>query len=241
MPAKRLVSFGCSYTYGEGLEDCISDVPGERPKFPSKYAWPNIVANNKKLNCCNLSSPGHSNKFIAEKIRRTNLSRNDVVVVLWTHFTRSCVFDIAPRPERGFPAGQGMSEEQMGDLYYRRLISSNISYVTNKDEKRWSEKFYRYFYFSYDTFLEDLESINHVYLYLKRLGIPSYHLLTDSVPFKLIEDDDKFVNLPNWNVVNFKSINWNKVYAHGRALDGDHPSALGQKELARQILRHIKY
>ena len=42
----RLVAFGCSYTYGHGLPDCIM-AKGRAGKRPSKFAWPYLLA--KKL------------------------------------------------------------------------------------------------------------------------------------------------------------------------------------------------
>ena len=42
----KLVTFGCSYTYGHGLPDCIM-AKGRAGKRPSKFAWPYLLA--KKL------------------------------------------------------------------------------------------------------------------------------------------------------------------------------------------------
>ena len=44
----RLIAFGCSNTYGQGLEDChiLPNFPGPSP---SKTAWPNTLGN--LLNC----------------------------------------------------------------------------------------------------------------------------------------------------------------------------------------------
>ena len=50
----RLVAFGCSNTYGEGLPDCWVDKNGDPSRTkagfhgpkPSKLAWPRLMANN---------------------------------------------------------------------------------------------------------------------------------------------------------------------------------------------------
>jgi len=59
----RLIAFGCSYTYGAGLEDCFTPPIGHGP-IPSKFAWPQLVANELNMECINMSSSGASNKEI---------------------------------------------------------------------------------------------------------------------------------------------------------------------------------
>jgi len=240
---KRLTTFGCSYTYGEGLSDCVNNGKKRNP-LPSEYSWPNLLSKKRNITVRNLSVPGHSNKFIAENIRRTNFRRGDVVIILWTHFTRSCIIDISPRDDLGWEAYKFVSEFDE-DMYIRRLISSNAENPlynnANKHEHRWTKEFYKQFYFSYDIFLQDLESINHIYLYLKRLGVVSYHVLCDTVPFEIPEVKGKYINFPSWNVVPLSSIDWDKVYSTGVALDGHHPNSRGQKEILRQILDASKF
>jgi hypothetical protein len=49
----RLIAFGCSNTYGEGLEDCwIPEFRKHGPK-PSKVAWPQILADKMGRECVN--------------------------------------------------------------------------------------------------------------------------------------------------------------------------------------------
>ena len=59
---KRLITFGCSNTYGHGLPDCHVP-PNEAGPNPSKVAWPQLLADRRGLECVNLGQPGGSNKL----------------------------------------------------------------------------------------------------------------------------------------------------------------------------------
>ena len=87
----RLVAFGCSHTYGEGLKDCW--VNGKAGKLPSKYAWPQLLADRLKRRCFNKSMEGASNKFIWHKILNTEFTDKDIVVILWTYYNRTCILE----------------------------------------------------------------------------------------------------------------------------------------------------
>ena len=87
----RLIAFGCSNTYGQGLEDCYVP-PGPGPR-PSKTAWPNTLGN--LLNCSeviNQSAPGASNKLIWKTIVDFNFKQDDLVFIMWSHLERHCFF-----------------------------------------------------------------------------------------------------------------------------------------------------
>lgn len=85
----RLVAFGCSYTYGSGLEDCFTPPIGHGP-IPSKFAWPQLVANELNMECINMSSPGASNKEILNTLLNFNFDSSDVVIAMWTFVERWC-------------------------------------------------------------------------------------------------------------------------------------------------------
>lgn len=85
----RLVAFGCSFTYGQGLEDCF--VPPLWPgPIPSKFAWPQLVANEMNMDCINMSRPGSSNKEILNTLLNFKFNSTDVVVIMWSFLERWC-------------------------------------------------------------------------------------------------------------------------------------------------------
>lgn len=86
----RVVAFGCSYTYGHGLKDCL-DVNGFPGPTPSKLAFSTQLA--KKLDCdyVNLGKSGNSNKEIWNDIVNFEFQKNDVAVITWTYYNRFCI------------------------------------------------------------------------------------------------------------------------------------------------------
>lgn len=88
----KLVAFGCSYTYGHGLVDCL-DPPYNPGPNPSKFAWPTLVAEKRGQECVNKSRPGASNYEILDTILHYPFTENDTVVVMWTFFSRDMLID----------------------------------------------------------------------------------------------------------------------------------------------------
>ena len=92
MTQKTLVAFGDSCTYGHGLKDCIASDGINPGKWPSKFAWPTHLAGEWiDMQVGNLGIPGASNKEIWNKIMNTKLDSNNLVVIGWSLYNRSCV------------------------------------------------------------------------------------------------------------------------------------------------------
>lgn len=87
----RLVTFGCSHTYGHALPDCIIEygLPGF---YPSKFSWPFVLAQKANLDLVNLGMAGCSNFAILDKIINFKLDKTDRVIVLWSYFERDMLF-----------------------------------------------------------------------------------------------------------------------------------------------------
>lgn len=83
----RLIAFGCSYTYGHGLEDCHVP-PNSAGREPSKYAWPSLLGKMMDLDVVNCSNPGASNAHILWKLLNFDFTEQDICVVMWSHFGR---------------------------------------------------------------------------------------------------------------------------------------------------------
>lgn len=78
----RLVTFGCSNTYGSGFDKVDNG--------PSNLAWPNVLATHIEKECLNLSKPGASFKEIWHRISTTEFKKDDTVIIMWSYFFRSC-------------------------------------------------------------------------------------------------------------------------------------------------------
>jgi hypothetical protein len=89
---KRLITFGDSFTYGHGLEDCwIADKEYPGPT-PSKFAWPQHLGDMLELEVVNKSKCGWSNIQILKDIINFNLEPTDMIIVGWTYSLRDCIF-----------------------------------------------------------------------------------------------------------------------------------------------------
>ena len=75
----RLVVFGCSNTYGQGLLD------------PKKQVWGALLANLLKREFVNNGKPGASNKYIAHAINEFVFEPDDLVIIAWSYLNRSCL------------------------------------------------------------------------------------------------------------------------------------------------------
>jgi len=87
---KRLVTFGCSLTYGQGLTDCWNPETKREGPHPSTQAWPFLVARQLRVGIQNESIPGASNKQIYNAILNYNWHKGDACIVLWSYLNRNC-------------------------------------------------------------------------------------------------------------------------------------------------------
>jgi len=81
----RIITFGCSNTFGQGLSDCLHAKPGDKA---SKLAWPSVLGRLYNRPVVNCAIPGASNLEILYTIANTKITATDLVIVLWTHLER---------------------------------------------------------------------------------------------------------------------------------------------------------
>lgn len=92
----RLITFGCSHTYGVGLEDCQDTVIGGikiPASKPSNKGWPRMVADALGLELVNMAWPAASNIEILYNILTFDFCESDTIVIMWSHYARDMVFD----------------------------------------------------------------------------------------------------------------------------------------------------
>lgn len=86
----RIIAFGCSYTYGHGLPDCLDDKITQGPTH-SNLAYPSILAEKLNCECINLGKSGNSNKEIWHDVINFDFQKDDITVIAWTYFSRFCI------------------------------------------------------------------------------------------------------------------------------------------------------
>jgi hypothetical protein len=84
---RRLVTFGCSFTYGQGLPDCPTGV-----EAPSQYSWPCLLSTQLDRQLVNRGIPGASNLQILNEILNFEFEETDLVIVMWSLIDRDTIF-----------------------------------------------------------------------------------------------------------------------------------------------------
>lgn len=150
----RLVAFGCSYTRGTALDD-IWDFKNNCSIFPqpSKYAWPQVIADELGIECVNLGKGGYSNKAIWHTIVNFDFEPNDIVFIHWSYLDRY--------------------------HYYETNNSGTI--VDHRGTTLRDRAFFKYLHSDYDMKNDLFMRINHIdsLLYEKK----RYHLLIEPADF----------------------------------------------------------
>jgi hypothetical protein len=154
----RLVVFGCSHTYGMGLSDCFNRFTKFAGDKPSRLAWPQLLANKLNLECVNLSRPGNSCKRIWNDILSAELVESDLVIVLWTHASRWCIFK---------------NEDTEDIAYYYETPTTNT--------------YYRLFYNQHDSNVDMNLRISHASYHLTSKRIKNYHLVYKPSEYKKLD------------------------------------------------------
>jgi len=145
----RLVTFGCSLTYGSALENSID-------------SWPSQLASKWNLGLVNKGVAGSSTKRIWWDILNFKFEKTDTVVILWTHMDRWCVLkDDDNHIEWDIPGKI--------HFYKDRKPKSVLSTKT-------AEAYYKYLHDDFDMLTQYLCYINHAYTYLQDKVGSQYHV-----------------------------------------------------------------
>lgn len=78
---KRLVTFGCSLTYGQHLDN------------REEQCWPAQLSKMLNIEMLNVSKPGASNKEIMYNILNFDFQEDDICIILWTNPHRWIIFN----------------------------------------------------------------------------------------------------------------------------------------------------
>ena len=208
----RLVAFGCSLTYGHGLDDCY--IPSKDPSLygpglePSKTAWPSTLG--KLLNIktvINKGHPGASNKYIWKTALDFDFQQDDIVFINWSYFDRYCIFNNST--DEHFQIGPWFRDKQ-NKVYYKHL------------------------YTDIDHTIDFFNRSDHVKRYLDNLNIKNFHAITlfNKEPINLT---------PKWyNVDILKSCFLTISQNYPLGLDNAHPNQAAHDHYANDLFLEIK-
>lgn len=149
----RLITFGCSFTYGEGLPNCrIGNNYDEYSNAPSDLAWPNKLGQLMNIDVINNGKPGASNLEILYHILNFKFHQNDLAVIMWTFPNRDVYFVSTSKKIKPF--------RQLG-LWLKPKSKYIAEWLCNFQPVDQSVKSWIY--------------IHHATLYLKSIGIDYLH------------------------------------------------------------------
>lgn len=214
----KLITFGCSNTYGQGLPDCYDpEIPWRQGPNPSKYAWPQLLADSLDWQLVNLGMPGVSNKYIERVVLNQEYKENDVVVILWTYSARSHLYFDDGTSLRLLPS----------DLEYSPYTKNYSCYFDQKITKF----YYKRMHSDFDSWLDFFTRLNNVRDYLDWKGVKNYH-------FSCEDHRESYFN---------KSPDWNRTKLHWTpfdlslqpALDKIHPGEQSHINLANTMFNII--
>lgn len=143
----RLIAFGCSFTRGTALDD-VWDFKNNCSIYPqpSKYAWPQLIADKLGLECVNLGKGGYSNKAIWHTIVNFEFRWDDLIFIHWSFLDRY-------------------------HYYESRNVEHTIDHRSNSPRDK---SFFKYLYSEYEMLNDMYMRINHIDSVL--YGKTRYHL-----------------------------------------------------------------
>jgi hypothetical protein len=206
----RLIAFGCSNTYGQGLPDCHIYDKKKRSfveaSNPSEYAWPRKLGNLLKRDVVNRSVCGASNRRIWHEIINFDYQPNDLVICHWSLINRYAVIYKDKEPVN-LGVWKGLHPE----------LIPYVNFVTAVND-------------DYDRMLESTTFIDHANLFLKQRVSSIYNIV-----FSPSEFDD----LPEWVSFKFdiEAAYYNEMFP--KALDNSHTGLEGHKMLAKDLYKII--
>lgn len=203
MEFKRLHTYGCSMVAGFGVAD-------------KKRIWPQLVADDLRLDLVNHGIPGGSNKAIWKSVLETEFADSDLVVIQWTYTTRHCFY---PDKNTRIDLRGGMLEQKFPPVDHTFL-----------------ETFYGDMFTFYDAALDLLGRANHLHYHFKSLNIP--YIMNQVWP----SDDFHKLSQESWNMVRVKKLFdvFELKQKYPLAEDGEHPGYQANKIMSEHYLHEIQ-
>lgn len=235
----RLVTFGCSFTYGAELPDCQN--PESLKNTPSEYAWPQLAAQQLNLECVNTAEPGFGNKHILHEIINFDFLPSDIVIVLWSFFNRHCVIT------------ENHTVVDLGPWH----ICSDSSYASNASAAYYKDPG---LHSTLDDIFTNVLYIQHAHNFLKNRGVTAIHASIPG-PVKSLNTLYRVTNPRSWGALmnnkdgldlikNHVSMckKWNDIRPEivfndavrfGK-MPGGHPGLKAHQSFAGRLVKHIE-
>ena len=210
----RIITFGCSFTYGHGLRDCINENLGPG-KYPSMFSWPNLIAKKLNKEIVNMAHCGASNKQIAHLVDNFQFHETDICLIQWTLINRYTIFFQDNTIQQITPN----SKTQKAKNYYKMMMN---------------------LYNVYDKSIDIRLLLNGINYKLKNKNIKTINFSPITVRDKFDNDQKLFENLVKFDFsVDKNNIGFLPYIDVG--LDNWHPGPKAHKQFAEYILEEYPW
>ena len=219
----KLVTFGCSHTYGHGLSDCIAE-DGSNGPTASQQAWPIILGGLTDMKVDNASRPGAGNLMITKAIvDYSKYDKNTVVVIMWSHNNRETIYKDGG--EEKLPMLPGFLNAGMPKDFWWDKEDTFKKDVTT---------YYETFHEDWNATLNQMIRMNFVHAFLKSKGIQSFHVYCEHY-----HEDFNYFKKFNVRDLNLKRFNWSDHFHIDDALDvpNPHPGPKSHALIATNLRR----
>lgn len=219
----KLVTFGCSHTYGHGLSDCIAE-DGSNGPTASQQAWPIILGGLTDMKVDNASRPGAGNLMITKAIvDYSKYDKNTVVVIMWSHNNRETIYKDGGEEKLHMLPGF-LSAGMPKDFWWDKEDTFKKDVTT----------YYETFHEDWNATLNQMIRMNFVHAFLKSKGIQSFHVYCEHY-----HEDFNYFKKFNVRDLNLKYFNWGNDFCIDDALDvpNPHPGPNSHALLATNIRR----
>jgi len=214
---RRIITFGCSFTYGSELPDCLG-----KPKLnslgqiwetnPSKYAWPAVLGKLMDMEVCNKSTPAASNLEILCEILDFKFRPSDIVIVMWSMPFRELVFeDVESKDSKRKFGEKGLRPWRQLTVWSKGVLAEDFQKAKEIDyiKRTWIY-------------------IHHANLYLKSKKLTFIHY--PAAPWEIEQLRPKFIEAP-------ENLYWTRTAKIDSAADGKHPGIKSHKKQAKELKR----
>ena len=181
---KRILAFGCSFTYGIGLSDCRD---GLDPKSrPSQQAWPKLLSDMTGIPVINRGAPAASNLEILWNILESQFEPGDAAIIMWSLPNRDVYFTKTAQP--GY-AGNLRPFQQLGSWAKGDIARR---WITEMDEYDYSQRSWLY--------------MHHAQLHLFHRRVPWVHW--PAYPKETCQGKPQFLDITNLYMHGMANEDW---------------------------------
>lgn len=195
----RLIAFGCSNTFGQALPD-VWDFNKNKPvdKTPSKYAWPQLLADKLNFECVNNGIQGNSPKDTWWLVMNFSFKDNDIVTILWPHIFRTTFFT-EPTAENNRwyhePLWPSFSDRWENHKQVRIWTAKQQETGNETWSQQHSKYYIKHYQFYLDCILDLYVRADQIRHFLGKKSIKNVHVLSHeniNVVDNYMEDKNKF-------------------------------------------------